>query len=277
MRDSARPFLKCAGGKTQLLPQLLAHVPKHFGAYHEPFVGGGALFFALRDRLFEGRAYLGDANPRLVHAYQRLRDDVEGVIARLREHAEQHSRDYYSAQRALDMYQQTNTEIAAWMIYLNKTCYNGLYRVNARGEFNVPFGKYKNPTICDETNLRACARALEGTVIRCADFRECEERVIANDLVYFDPPYLSEKPTAFTAYTSVKFGHADNLDLIDLATRLRDRGVHVILSNAGVKGMDKLWRGQGFHVDAAPARRAINSRGAGRGPVREYIISGGEQ
>ena len=178
-----RPFLKWAGGKRQLLPALRRHAPKTFDRYVEPMIGGGALYFALRP----AKALLCDANPRLIRTYAALRDDVEAVIERLSQYP--HDRDFFLWLRAQDADALSEVEVAAWMIYLNHTAYNGLYRVNSEGRFNVPFGRYVAPRICDAVNLRACAKLLQGADLRCGDFEAVMSEVGRGDFVYCDPPY----------------------------------------------------------------------------------------
>jgi DNA adenine methylase len=195
-----RPFVKWAGGKGQLLPELMARVPKRFNCYVEPFVGGGALFFHLQPE----QAVLSDSNPELINLYVVIRDQVEELIEDLGQHV--YDREYYYRLRQVDRTPEYDgwsaVEQASRLIYLNKTCYNGLYRVNSKGEFNVPFGRYKNPTILDENTLRACHEALQGVDIECRDFREVWMDLGKGDFVYFDPPYVPVSATAkFDEYT----------------------------------------------------------------------------
>ncbi|MCL4694138.1 MAG: Dam family site-specific DNA-(adenine-N6)-methyltransferase, partial [Candidatus Hydrogenedentes bacterium] len=220
-----RPFLKWVGGKGQLLGPLIAQVERagDFGRYHEPFVGGGALFFELvrtnRLRRNTKRAYLSDNNERLIAAYLGVKQDVERVIDHLQRHREKHSEEYYYALR--DAVPEDLFERAARIIYLNKTCYNGLFRENSRGIFNVPFGRYKNPRICDEVNLRATSEALQRADISVQSFEMVVGRAKAGDLVYFDPPYDPVSKTAsFTAYDRGGFGRAEQQRLADVARTL---------------------------------------------------------
>ena len=224
----ARPFVKWVGGKRQLLPRLLPHVPQRFGRYFEPFVGGGALFFSLAPEF----AALNDGNARLVRTYRTIRDRVEDVVALLRTYP--HDRDFFMSLRAVDIDAGTDVEVAAWFIYLNRTAFNGLYRVNSRGGFNVPFGRYKNPTICDAENLRACAAILKGASITHGDFEAVVADAHPGDFVYFDPPYVPLTATSdFTSYTAEGFTDADQVRLRDVALRLKAGGVAVMLSNSG--------------------------------------------
>jgi DNA adenine methylase len=264
----ARPFLKYAGGKSQLLPELLKRVPPSFNCYHEPFVGGGALFFALAPK----RAVLCDANERLVRTYKAVRDNVDNVIDALKAHAVAHSRDYYMHVRDANPDVATNWVVAAWFIYLNKTAFNGLYRVNKSGHFNVPFGKYANPKIVDEENLRACSEALQAAVIRHADFRTSLEWPVRGDFCYCDSPYVPLSNTSlFTSYTTNKFGAEDQRDLAALASVLKRDGVNVLLSNSSAPSViEDLY--PSFQVEPVEARRSINSNGSKRGAIREYLI-----
>jgi len=268
-----RPVLKWAGGKGRLLGELLGRLPDDFhsrdAAYHEPFIGGGALFFALAGQGRIGQARLSDANPSLIDVYLALRDCVDEVIAVLREHI--HDRDYYYQVRALRPETLSLPERAARVIYLNKTCYNGLYRENRKGEFNVPFGRYKNPTICDEPNLRAASRALQGVDISNRPFTSILDYAQAGDFVYFDPPYHPLSPTAnFTAYNRHGFGPDDQRHLRDVFAALGDRGVRAMLSNSDTPFIRDLYAG--FRIDQVFVARAVNSKASGRGKVAEVIV-----
>ncbi len=268
-QTAARPVLKWAGGKRRLLPELIRRLPPDFDTYHEPFIGGGALFFALAGRGRIGRARLSDANPSLIDVYQALRDDVDGVIAALQEHV--YDRDHYYRVRALRPSDLSLPERAARVIYLNKTCYNGLYRENRKGEFNVPFGRYKNPTICDEPNLRAAARALRGVDVARRHFSSVLDHARPGDFVYFDPPYHPLSTTAnFTAYDRHGFGPDDQRQLRDVFAALAERGVRALLSNSDTPFVRELY--DGFAIDQVFAARAVNSKGNGRGKVAEVVV-----
>lgn len=272
----AKPFLKWAGGKTALLPELLKAAPKQIETYYEPFLGGGALFFALQA---EGRfknAVLSDSNRELINAYVQVRDNVEGLIRALGVH----QRKYRAAEDRAEYYYTIRGKRltcslggAANLIFLNKTCYNGLYRVNSKGGFNVPHGRYTNPTICDEGNLRAVSEALQGVELAVADFAEAPLTAGAGDFVYFDPPYVPLSETAyFTAYTAKEFGPTEQARLAKAAVTLANRGSHVALSNSGHPDVASLYSSDQFELTEVEARRAINSVAKGRGPVREYLI-----
>jgi DNA adenine methylase len=265
----AVPLLKFAGGKRQLLAEIREHVPATFNRYLEPFVGGGAVFFDLFASGQAVHAYLGDVNTDLVATYKAIRNDVGAVIAALRAHERQHSEEYYYVVRA--QHPRLDGQVAARMIYLNRTCFNGLYRVNRSGAFNVPFGRYVNPTVCDEENLRACAHALASVEIAVADFASVMAIAKRGDFVYCDPPYVPASKTGdFTSYTASGFTMADQERLASCARQLKESGVHVLLSNADVPVVRELY--SGFETRTVRARRNINSNGGKRGDVGELLI-----
>ena len=272
--STARPFLKWVGGKRRVLPQLLGRAPSDWAGYHEPFIGGGALFFAIASQRPRpaGWATISDQNLRLIRTFRAVRDQVEPLIKQLEVYAANHSKDHYYKVRAIDIDAQGDVELAAWMIYLNKTGFNGLYRVNRKGKFNVPMGRYKNPTVCDADNLRACAAALTGVEIRHEGFDAVLERAGEGDFVYFDPPYMPASPTAsFTSYTADGFTLADQERLRDVARLLKGNGVSVMLSNSDVPPVRKLYT-PGFRKHTIKVGRAISCRGDKRGAVGELII-----
>jgi len=265
----ARPFLKWAGGKTQLLPELLPRIPVCFNRYLEPFLGGGALFFALAGNRRLARAYLSDANTRLVDAYRAVRDEVETVIAELGTFTNE--RCMYYEVRSQRHEELPPARRAARLIYLNKTCYNGLYRENQRGEFNVPFGRYKNPRICDADNLRAASAALQEAQIEAHDFDAILDVANRGDFVYLDPPYDPLSPTSsFTSYHENGFGEASQRRLAAAVRELDRAGVFVMLSNSNTSLVRSLYGG--FFVEEVSAARAINSKADRRGKVTELII-----
>ena len=261
-----RPFVKWAGGKRQLLPEILARFPETFGRYWEPFVGGGAVFFGLAPT----EAVLSDANRELINVYVCLRDNVDGVIARLRQHVPTHEHYYrVRAQRVGDL---SGVSAAARTIFLNRTCYNGLFRVNRRGEFNVPFGWYDNPKICNESNLRRVSNALQGAELRAQSAFALEPYIKRGDLVFFDPPYHPVSATAsFVSYTRSGFGRDEQVQLAEIFARLAGRGVNLVLTNSDTRFVRRLYRD--FRIDTVAARRSINSRADRRGAVGEVIVS----
>ena len=267
----AAPFVKWVGGKGRLLSQLRPLLPS--GVEHmrhvEPFVGGGALFFSRRP----GRAMLTDINPTLVAAYSAIRDDVEGVITALRGLAGRHSKESYYQVR--ERYNQgrrlSSTKRAAMFIYLNKTCFNGLHRVNRKGEFNVPMGSYKNPRILNEDGLHAASRALKDAQLKCAPFDALLENTKPGDFVYFDPPYEPVSQTAsFTSYARDGFSQEDQTRLRDVYKALDRRGCKLMLSNSDVPFIRTLYRD--FNIETVAAPRAINCDATKRGKVSELII-----
>jgi DNA adenine methylase len=265
--------LKWAGGKGQLLDQLVPRARAAMGAaYHEPFLGGGALFFELaRIGALPPRVTLSDANPLLVELYVTVRDQPDQLIEHLREHQARHGEAHYYAVR--QQVPGVAVARAARVVYLNKTCFNGLYRVNSKGVFNVPMGSYVDPNICDEPNLRAASAALQGAEITLSDFAAVADRSRPGDFVYFDPPYDPVSPTSrFTSYARAGFGPDEQRRLRDLAWALHCRGVRILLSNSMTPLVRELYAG--FSLDTVLAARSVNSRPDRRGKVEEALIAG---
>ena len=264
----AKPFLKWAGGKAKLVPEIRKRFPERFRRYHEPFIGGGAVFFALEPE----SAVISDVNADLITTYQVIRDHVGDLIEALDDH--QATEEHFYEVRALEAGTLSPVESAARTIYLNRTCFNGLYRVNRRGQFNVPFGRYVNPRICNADNLLAVSRVLQGVDIRVESVFDIGRRVRRGDLVYFDPPYDPVSPTAsFTSYARDDFGRPEQEKLARLFASLAARGITVVLSNSDTPYIRELYAP--FRVDTVFARRAINSRADRRGPVTEVLVSAG--
>ncbi|MCC6695773.1 MAG: Dam family site-specific DNA-(adenine-N6)-methyltransferase [Candidatus Hydrogenedentes bacterium] len=269
-----RPFLKWVGGKGQLLGPLLQQVERagEFGRYHEPFAGGGALFFELfrTNRLGRKRAFLSDTNARLIDAFLAVQEDVDRVIVLLEDHRARHSEEHYYAVRSkvpADLFER-----AARIIYLNRTCYNGLFRENSKGIFNVPFGRYAKPLICDEVNLRAASAALAHARVEVRPFESVLSKAQEGDLVYFDPPYDPVSRTAsFTAYEKGGFGREQQEALAAVASALTEKGVNVILSNSMTPFIRSLYEGR-FTIAEVLANRHVNSRADRRGAVSEALI-----
>lgn len=266
----ARPFLKWAGGKSQLLPEIRQRFPKSFKRYWEPFIGGGAVFFALAPK----SAVLLDINEELIGAYRVVRDDVEGLIAELAGY--RYDRELYYQVREWDRREDFKSispvRRAARFIFLNKTCFNGLHRVNSKGHFNVPFGRYSAPRIVDRDGLRRCSEVLQRVEIEIGHFTSVSQRVERGDLVYFDPPYVPLSDTSsFTSYAKGGFSADDQMTLRDLCVELDRRGVMFVLSNSDNHTTRELYRA--FRVDTVPAARAINSKASRRGAVDEVIVA----
>ena len=265
----AAPFVKWVGGKRSVLPKLRALMPKEFSVYHEPFLGGGAFFFDLQKSL-NFLASLSDSNRDLVHAWKSVQDDPDGLLERLREHEANHCEEWYYAQRSHHDLQEP-LDIAARLIYLNKTCFNGLYRVNRRGEFNVPMGSYTRPNIVQEENIRACHLALKNICIEHRSFEQIQPQ--PGDFVYCDPPYHPADPSHFTSYTSRNFGEKDQRRLRDFALELHGQGVLVMLSNSDTPFIREIYGKKSFALNVIHAPRPVNRNGAGRGPVAELLIT----
>lgn len=269
-QTKAAPFVKWAGGKRHALSQIRNLLPEKQKTYYEPFVGGGSVFFALANRKAFERAVINDLNSELVDAYRALATGkVQDIIELLSTYP--YDRDFFLDIRTKVPSELPLEERVARFIYLNKTCFNGLYRVNSKGEFNAPFGKYTNPTVCDAEGLREAARALQGVTIECQDFALSVAASEPGDAIYFDPPYLPSSETAnFTAYTSEGFTLADHERLANTFQELADRGVTVLLSNADVKTTRKLYAGH--WITRIQARRSINCSADKRGPVGEVLV-----
>jgi DNA adenine methylase len=275
--ELVKPFLKWAGGKRQLLEQILPLIHTK-GTYYEPFIGGGAVLFALQPK----KAVINDLNEQLCLTYTAVRDHPDELIKLLKKHAEQNKKDgseYYYRIRDKDRKKEfaalSDTEKAARLIYLNKTCYNGLYRVNSAGLFNTPYGYYKNPGICEEEVLRAVSRYFnenEVTILN-EDFEKSVESAKKGDFVYFDPPYDSPNCTNFTGYQAGGFDHEDQTRLRDLMVDLKEKGVKCLLSNSKTDFIEELYEDRSiFTVQEVSASRMINSDALGRGKVPEVLV-----
>lgn len=262
-----RPFLKWAGGKNKLIQQYIPYFPQDYKTYYEPFLGGGAIFFYMTP----ASAVLTDINPELVNAYRCVRDNVDELIVLLEAHHRRHCKQHYYEVRQLK--NLTPLEKAARFIYLNKTCFNGLYRENSKGEFNVPIGKYKNPKICNQSLLISVSAALQKAQIEIRHFDyilECATN--SDDFVYFDPPYHPISPTSnFTAYSRYSFSERDQRRLKDVFTELARRGVKVLLSNSDCQFIRELYRE--FNIYSISATRLINSNASKRGRISEVLIT----
>ena len=267
-----RPFLKWAGGKTQLLPRIHDRIPKRFKNYHEPFLGSGAVFFyLLREKRLSHNVHLSDVNETLMDTWTAIRDNVDEVIALLKTHKNEH--DYYYEVRSQDPANLSLNERASRMIFLNRTCYNGLYRENNSGQFNVPFGRYANPTICDEVNLRAVSEALQTVELSSRGFDEVADTASKDDFVYLDPPYQPRSATAyFTAYHKSGFGEDDQQRLSEVIQEMDKKGVNVMLSNSDTPYIVALYDECNMTADIVFARRNINRDAKARGKVRELIV-----
>jgi DNA adenine methylase len=270
---SVLPFLKWAGGKSRLLQQYQKYFPKNnWKTYYEPFLGGGSVFFHLQPN----SAVITDINQDLIEAYCSVRDNVEQLILVLQKHQIEHQNDfsgkhkYYYQVRSCTY--NTPLERAARLIYLNKTCFNGLYRVNSKGEFNVPAGKYKNPKICNPDLLRSASAALKSAKIEVRTFEEILNYATSDDFVYFDPPYHPLNNTSyFTAYSSLAFNEDSQIRLRDIFAELTSRGVKVMLSNSDSGFIRELY--SEFNIHTILASRVINSNAQKRGKISEVLVT----
>ncbi len=268
-----KPVLKWAGGKRSLAGEVMSRVPAEFGWYHEPFFGGGAVYFELlrTGRVTADRAVLSDALPRLIETYEAIRTDPSGAMASFGRLARVHTKEHYLAVRDAhnrsDCATEARVDRAARFLSLNRTCYNGLHRVNSRGGFNVPFGDFKGSPTLDEPNLLAVAETLRGAQLSCQDFEEALERTEESDFVYLDPPY----DRCFVQYTAAGFSRVDQHRLADAVRRIHERGVRFVLSNASTAFVRSLYAG--FAIETVSAPRAISSNGKARASVEEYLVS----
>ena len=269
LREETYPIVKWVGGKRQLMFELLKNMPKTYNRYFEPFIGGGALFFELQP----DNAYISDMNEELINLYQVVRDEVDELICDLQKH--DISKEYFMEIRNVDRTEEyqnwSDVQKASRFIYLNRTCFNGMYRVNSKGEFNVPFGHYKNPRILDENNLINCSNLLQGIEIKHADFSEILKKVKKGDFVYFDPPYVPLSETSsFTSYTKEGFDIDMQFKLRDVCDELDTMGVNFLLSNSDTKLVNDLY--ENYNIKKVFASRQINANADGRGKITEVLV-----
>lgn len=297
----AKPFLKWAGGKSQLIEQMSQFFPLELGRgeikrYIEPFLGSGAVFFHITQSHRVGQSFLFDVNEEIVLAYNTIKRDVSGVIQLLTELQDEYQslhpdeqqtlfyqvRDKFNEQRigiTFGRYQAEWVERTAYLIFLNRTCFNGLFRVNSKGDFNVPFGRYKNPLICSRENLEAVAVHLQATEIKQGDFSDCKPLVTPKTFVYFDPPYVPISPTSsFTSYSKHEFGRGEHERLAKFFRSLDKTGAKLMLSNSDPKNenpldnsLEELYRG--FFIQRVMANRMINADATKRGKITELLVT----
>jgi len=272
-----QPFIKWVGGKRGLLKQILPLFPKKFNNYHEPFLGGGAVFFELYSQglLNDKQIYLSDINAELINAYNVVKNDPIGLILNLEIYSAKHSKDFYYETRALDrednFLQTSELERATRFMYLNKTCFNGLYRVNKKGYFNTPIGSYKNPNIADKDIILSASSALQNAIITNQSFAEVAKNSNKGDLVYFDPPYYPLSTTSsFTSYDSNCFLDNEQFKLFETFNKLSDMGVKAVQSNSDTKFINDLYKD--YDITIVNANRYINSNSNGRGKISEVLI-----
>jgi DNA adenine methylase len=268
--NNCNPFIKWVGGKRRVIPEIEKRLPQKFNRYFEPFIGGGALLFHLNRK----DSFISDMNGELINLYRTVRDNLEELMQNLELH--ENSSDYFYNIRDLDRDHKTysqlpNIEKASRFIYLNKSCFNGLYRVNRKGQFNVPFGKYKNPIYFERENLTNCSKFLKGVEIREGDFETYKDKIQKEDFVYFDPPYFPITETAnFTSYTKDGFGFKEQKRLLDFAKEIDSRGGYFLLSNSYSDEVLGFYKD--FHVDIVEVGRTISSKATARGKQKEILV-----
>jgi DNA adenine methylase len=276
VNEKPKPFVKWVGGKRQLLRQFRdmgLYPPDDFdpvtNTYFEPFVGGGAVFFDLLPK----KAELSDLNTELVSTYNVIKNDVDALIKSLKKH--RYEKEYYLEVRAKDPKTLSDLDVASRFIFLNRTCFNGMYRVNSKGEFNVPFGKYTNPIICDGENLLKVSKALQKVTIKNQDYKKVLDKAKKGDFVYFDPPYYPVSKTAsFTSYTTDAFLEKEQTELRDTFVELHERGCFVMLSNSDTSVINELYSNiKDVKVSKVAAGRAINSNASKRGKISEVLVT----
>ncbi len=266
-----QPFVKWAGGKRQLLPEILPRIPKNYSRYYEPFVGGGAVLFSLRPKKF----VINDKNKEIINVYRTIQENVDSLIKELKTY--KNDSDFYYKKRDLDRNKNFEdlpaVKRAARILYLNKTCYNGLFRVNRQGQFNVPFGNYKNPNFVNEFTLRAVSKFLNEANCRIdsGDYLHGLKGIRKGSFVYFDPPYDPVSTSAsFTGYTLTGFDKQEQVRLKQACDQLHNKGCKFLLSNSATDFIKDLYKD--YTIDIVHARRNINSDSAGRGKIAEVLI-----
>ncbi|MCV0401956.1 MAG: DNA adenine methylase [Nitrosopumilus sp.] len=271
-----KPFVKWAGGKRQLIPILNENLPKSFGTYYEPFLGGGALLFHMLTERNAQKCSISDLNSDLVLTYITIRDRIDELISSLRNHEKNYQKDsktyYYSVRESNP---RSEIEKTSRLLFLNRTCFNGLYRVNSKGKFNVPLGRYTNPNIVNEDNLRSVSAILHSSkvAIKCRDFESVLRDAKKGDLVYFDPPYQPVSDTAnFTSYTNKSFTYDDLHRLSELCLKLDSKGCKVLLSNSDSEEVAKIFSDKPWKINKIQANRSINSNSKKRTGHFELLI-----
>ena len=270
---AVKPFLKWVGGKSQLLTDLAPLIPHSFDNYFEPFLGGGALFFHLQPN----KGTLNDVNKKLITTYSVIKENIDDLISELRVLESEYlglsdglRKDFYYDQRQQFNNSKDDMDTSSKLIFLNKTCFNGMYRENSKGKFNVPQGRYKNPKILNEDNLRSVSKLLKNTRLMSGSFEKAVANAGKNDFVYFDPPYQPiSKTSSFTSYSKNDFNEDDQKKLRDCFVDLTNRGCKVMLSNSNADLIRDLY--SNFKIIEVNAKRSINSKAAKRGEVKELV------
>jgi len=262
-----KPFIKWVGGKRSIIDSLLSNIPQNFNNYYEPFLGGGALLYRIYSKA--KNCYISDINFELIIAYKAIKQNLNELIQILEMHKQNHSREYYNKIRSKHTLQNL-IEITGRFIYLNKTCFNGLYRVNKKGEFNSPIGSYKNLNILDLENLKACNKIFQKIDIKLQQFNQINPK--ENDFVYIDPPYHPTNNTSFTSYTSNGFTEKDQISLRDFTIELTKKNVKIMLSNSNTNFINDLYKSKIFNIITVEAPRFVNCKSDKRNPIKEVLI-----
>lgn len=294
-RASVKPFIKWAGGKSELIEEIRKFYPVELGGnidkYCEPFIGGGAVLFDILSNFNMNRIYISDINKELIETYKTIKEEVEDLIYLLKSFEREYipldvekRKEYFylkrdTFNRYIENKERNAINLAALFIFLNRTCFNGLYRVNSRGLFNVPMGSYKNPKICDESNLREISKKLEKVEIVCSNYEKSIEFIDKNTFVYLDPPYRPiSKTSSFTAYSKYRFGDEEQIELAKFFKKVSDKGAKVILSNSDPRSVnanddffDELY--SGFKINRILAKRKISANSLKRGKIGELLIT----
>lgn len=270
-RGRGLALVKWAGGKRQLLDQFEPLFPKKFNNYIEPFVGGGAVAFYILEKYKSKKAFLSDINDELINCYDVACDQVDELIEVLKKYKKKHSKEVYYKIRSEDIELLSRLSRAARFIYLNKTCFNGLYRVNSKGQFNVPIGSYKNPEIFNESELNQISKLLTEVTFKCQSFEKCYKDAKKGDFVYLDPPYYPLNKASFTKYAKNDFLEKEQEALFELYKKLDKKGCFVMLSNSDTKFIKDLYANYNIHF--VSARRMINCDGANRGEINEVVVT----
>ncbi len=270
------PILKWVGGKRQLLDEIIPNINTNCSTYIEPFLGGGAVLFALQPN----KAIVNDYNSELINVYTVVRDYPEELIKKLEEHKEKNTEDYFYEIRGLDRTEEfaqlSDVDKAARIIYLNKTCFNGLYRVNSAGQFNSPYGKYKNPNIVNATTIKAMSKYFNKADIEFlnGDYKEVMRRAKKGAFVYLDPPYMPiSSSSSFTGYTENGFGYEQQVELKKECDKLKEKGISFLLSNSDCAEIRELYKDDEYEIRTVQAKRNINSNAKKRGEINEVLIS----
>lgn len=272
MKNGVPSLVKWAGGKKQLLVQFEKFFPNKIERYFEPFVGGGTVaFFLLKNYPEIKKIYLSDINEELIMTYNSVKNNIDELISLLKEYKLKHNKEFYYQIRSEDVKKLNSIQIAARFIYLNRTCFNGLYRVNSKGGFNVPIGSYKNPTICNEEDLREISKLLQKDDIKVSRFEQAVKAAKKGDFVYFDPPYYPLKKESFTTYTKDNFLEKEQEELAEIFKKLDKKGCKVMLSNSDTEFIKKLYKG--YNINFVKATRMINCDATKRGKINEVVIT----